>query len=67
MLYRVLERYAPSRLILPSAGAVVVLIFGLSSAVIFAVAVVVHEAALWLDRYPHDEPLSRRHDGGGSP
>lgn len=68
MLYRVLERHPPSRLILPPVVVVVYVIFGLPFAVAFALGATVLEAVQLLDRYGlQDEPVPRRHDVGGGP
>ena len=49
MLIRVLERHAPSRLILPTAAVAVAVIFGLEFLVGFALGVALFELGSWLD------------------
>ncbi len=51
MLFRVLCRHAPSRLLTALVAALVTLMFGLESGVMFWVAVAIHELGLWLDHY----------------
>ena len=58
MLYRVLEKHAPSRLLTATAAVGACVIGGLECGLSFFAAIVSLEAGQWLDRYRHSPPGS---------